>query len=264
MEVSMSRTLPLALIALCAALGVVLAVQRSTLNAARQELDQVQARVERLEAKQKEAVARKAVEELQEQVARVERKAAAASVAAEAAAARPVPKDANAPVPFTEEDITKIVEARLEEKLQAKGVGKKNDGDRKMPLFELAKELTLEAAAQAKVASIANTAKKEIFDILKTPRPDGTNAADDVIKAFTGGNQEEAQKVFMKLFTEKIPGTDTPYVTAVARVQEKANQGLAAAMGSETFDRFQHMSIKPENIETGFDPWTDYIQQKGK
>ncbi len=259
----MNRFLPPILIALCAALGVALAAQRSSLNAARQELDLVQARLEKVEARQKEAVAKRAVEELQDQVARVERKAAAASVAAEAAASRPAPKDAAAPVPFTEDDITKIVEARLEEKI--KQSGKKNgNGDRKMPLFDLAKELTLDPAAQAKVASIANTAKKEIFDILKTPRPDGTNAADDVIKAFTSGNQEEAQKVFMKLFTEKIPGTDTPYVTAVARVQEKANQGLSVAMGSESFGKFQSMSIKPENIETGFDPWTDYIQQKGK
>ena len=23
-------------------------------------------------------------------------------------------------------------------------------------------------------------------------------------------------------------------------------------------------AIKPENIETGFDPWSDYLQQKGK
>jgi hypothetical protein len=262
----MTRYLPAVLIALCVALGVALAAQRSSLNAARQELEQVQTRVERLEAKQKESAARKAVEELQEQVAKVERKAAAASVAAEAAnmaVARPAPKDANTPVPFTEDDITKIVEARLEEKLQGKGA-KKNDDDRKMPLFDLAKELTLDPAVQTKVAAIANTAKKEIFDILRTPRPDGTNAADDVIQAFTSGNQEEAQKIFVKLFTEKIPGTQTTYVAAVTRVQEKANQGLSAAMGGDAFGRFQGMGVKPENIETGFDPWAEYLQQKGK
>jgi hypothetical protein len=259
----MNRFLPAALIALCCALGVALAVQRSALNATRAELDQVGARVERLEAKQKETVARKAVEDLQEQVARVERKAAAATVAAEAASSRPAPKDANAPVAFTEDDITKIVEARLEEKLK-KNEKKLGDNDRKMPLFELAKELTLDPAVQAKVSTIANTCKKEIFDILKTPRPDGTNAADDVIQAFTSGNKDEAQKIFLKLFTEKIPGTETTYVAAVARVQEKAGLGLSAAMGADAYGKFQGMNIKPENIETGFDPWADYLQQKGK
>src|SRR6185295_1008192 len=126
-EVTMNRYLPAALIALCAALGVVLAVQRSILTGAQRDLELVQSRVEKLEARQKELVARKSVEELQDQVARVERKAAAASVAAEAAgaaASKPAPKDANPPVQFTEDDITKIVEARLEERLKKNG-GKK-------------------------------------------------------------------------------------------------------------------------------------------
>ena len=262
----MNRYLPAVLIALFALLGVALAVQRSALSTTRQELEQLQARLEKMEARQKEAVARKAVEELQDQIARVERKAAAAAVAAEAAgsaAARPAPKDANAPVAFTEEDIQKIVDAKLEEKIQKKGA--KNGGDdRKMPLFDLAKELVLEPAVQAKVSAISDTCKKEIFDILKTPRPDGTCAADDLIKAFTSGDQQEAQKFFLKMFSDKIPGTETTYITAVARVQEKANQGLSQAMGSQTFERFKSMNIKPENIETGFDPWSEYLQQKGK
>src|SRR5437764_992472 len=79
-----------------------------------------------------------------------------------------------------------------------------------------------------------------------------------------GGDQPAVQKVFGKLFTEKVPGTDTPYVTAVGRVQEKANQGLKQTMGPDAFGKYQGMNLKPENIETGFDPWIDYLQQKGK
>jgi hypothetical protein len=262
----MRRILPAATIGLCAALGIALAVQHRTLNETQREFDEVRARVERLETRQKDSAARRAVEELQEQMARTEWKAAAATVAAESAAAKALAARAvPPPVAFTEEDIQKIVDAKLEEKLRARGDARKQgDGDRKLPLFELAKELTLDPATQTRVATISNTAKKEILDILKTPRPDGTNAADDVITAFSNGNQAEAQKVFMKLFTEKIPGTDTPYIAAVARVQEKANEGLAQAMGPEGFSKFQQMNIKPENIETGFDPWQDYLQQKGK
>jgi hypothetical protein len=264
----MTRSLPAVLIAVCALMGIALAVQRSALSTTRHEVEELQARLEKVEARQKEAVARKAVEELQDQVARAERKAAAAVVAAEAAttaAARPAaPKDGNAPVAFTEEDIQKIVDAKVEEKIQKKGGGKNGGDDRKMPLFELAKELVLDPAVQAKVSAISDTCKKEIFEILKTPRPDGTNAADDLIKAFTSGDQQEAQKFFLKMFSDKIPGTETTYITAVARVQEKANQGLSAAMGTTTFERFKSMNIKPENIETGFDPWSEYLQQKGK
>jgi hypothetical protein len=259
----MNRMLPGVLIALCAALGVALAFQRSTLNDARREQEELAARLSRLEARQKEVAERKEIEELQEQVVRAEKKAAAASAAADAVAKRPLPAPAPAALPATlEEDIQKIVDAKLEEKLQAKGAAKAGGDDRKMPLFDLAKELSLDDATQTRVAAIANTVKKEIFDILKTPRPDGSNVADELLAAFTSGDTAGAQKIFGKLFTDKIPGTDTPYVTAVARVQEKANQGLKGAMGSDAFSRYQNMNLKPENIETGFDPWVDYLQQK--
>jgi hypothetical protein len=260
----MNRILPAVLIAVCAALGVALALQRSALHEACREQEELAARLTRLEARQKEAAEKKAVEELQEQVARAEKKAIAASAAAEAAAKRPLPAPAPAAPATLEEDIQKIVDAKVEEKLQAKGNGNAGGGDRKMPLFDLAKELSLDDATQGRVAAIANTVKKEIFDILKTPRPDGTNFADDLVAAFTGGDTAAVQKLFGRLFTEKIPGTDTPYVTAVARVQEKANEGLKGAMGADAFRRYQGMNLKPENIETGFDPWIDYIQQKGK
>jgi hypothetical protein len=262
----MSRYAPVVLIAVCAALGVALAVQKSSLDDARREVEDVKTRVERVEAKQKEAIGRKTVEDLQEQVARAEKKAVAASAAAEAAAKHPAPSAlAPAATPANlEEDIQKIVDAKVEEKFQQKGAAKAGGDDRKMPLFDLAKELSLDPATQNRVASIANTVKKEIFDIIKTPRPDGTNMADELLTAFTSGDQAAVQKMFGKLFTEKIPGTDTPYVTAVSRVQEKANEGLKQTMGGDAFTRYQGMNLKPENIETGFDPWIDYLQQKGK
>jgi len=65
----MSRFVPAILVALCAALGVALAFQRSALNDARREQEDLAGRLDRLEAKQKEAVGKKAIEELQEQVA---------------------------------------------------------------------------------------------------------------------------------------------------------------------------------------------------
>jgi len=260
----MNRAAVPVLILVCAAMGVAIAVQRSSLSTTHHEIEQLQARLDKVESRQKETAARKAVEELQEQVARAEKKAAAAEAATASAASRSAAKDGAAPAAssFTEEDIQKIVDAKVDEKIKARK--KPGEDDRKMPLFDLAKELALDPDVQIKVSSISNTCKKEIFDILKTPRPDGTNAADDLVKAFTSGDQAETQKFFLKMFSDKIPGTDTTYVAAVARVQEKANQNLSVAMGGPTFDKFKQMGIKPENIETGFDPWSEYLQQKGK
>jgi len=263
----MAKAATIVLVALCAGLGIALAVQRGALNDTRQEVDELRARLDKLETRQKEAAPKAQLEEVRQEAARAERKAAAAYTAAEAAAARPAAapaKDDKLPLAVNEEDLQKIVDARIEEKLQAKGQNQPGGNDRKLPLHDISKELALDPAVQAKVATLANTAKKEIFDILKTPRPDGTNAAEDLVTAFTSGDTQNVQKLFAKLFTENIPGTQTTYVAAVARVQEKANQGLAAAMGPDAFGKFQHMNVKPENIETGFDPWSEYLQQRGK
>ena len=110
------------------------------------------------------------------------------------------------------------------------------------------------------------TLETEVQSLRQVPMFRDIDPARLKLLAFTSErvNFAEGQKFFQKMFTEKIPGTETTYVSAVSRVQEKANLGLSAAMGTEMFGKFQSMSVKPENIETGFDPWTDYLQQKGK
>jgi hypothetical protein len=114
------------------------------------------------------------------------------------------------------------------------------------------------------VASIANTCKKEIFDILKTPRPDGSNAADDVIKAFTGGNPEEAQKIFLKLFTEKIPG-DRDHLRLGRRPRPGESQpGTLGRDGSEMFGKFQSMSIKPRTSRRASIPGRTTCSRRAK
>jgi hypothetical protein len=43
-------------------------------------------------------------------------------------------------------------------------------------------------------------------------------------------------------------------LAAIARIQERANRGLEQTMGAEPFQRYRHMNLRPENIETGLRP----------
>jgi hypothetical protein len=251
--------------ALAGLLALAVVAQTVRLNRLDRDLEHTRAKVERLEARHKESAAasQAAVEQVRGEIARVEQKAA------EEKAAPPAPaKPGGSPPVLSEEDLQKFVDDRVEQKLRAPGGparGSGQGGERKMPLHDLAKELGLDPATQAKVAGIANTAKKEIFEVIKTPRPDGTCLADDLIAAVTGGNAEDAQKVFSRIFTEKIPGTDTTYVTAVARIQEDARARLRAALGDATYERYQHMHVNPDHIETGYDPLAEYfVRRQGK
>jgi len=245
------------------AAGVV--AQAIALRETRREVEELRSTIDHLQVRQTETSSRSgtAIEEVRDQVARVEKKVAEARPAA---ATAPVPpgKEGALPTYLTEEDIQKVVDERVE-KLQAKGEPRKNafeGNDRKMPLHDLARELELDPKAQARVAEIANDAKKEIFEILKSPKPDGTNVADELIEVLTKGDQAAAQQLFKRLFTDMIPGTQTTYLAGVGAIQDRARGLLQSAMGPSAYGRFEHMSIHPENIQTGFDPLADYFKQR--
>jgi hypothetical protein len=249
------------------ALGVAVAVLSTRTAGVKSELEDVKSRLEKLEQGQREgrSVSQAAIEEVRQELSKIEKSGSSRALPGSAAPAGA----SGLPTLATEEELRKLVDERIDEKVDAKlqsqlarksEAGAAAGGDRKMPLHDMAKELTLDPESQAKVAEIANTAKKEIFEIIRTPRPDGTNFADQLIDVMLKGDQPGAQKLFQQLFTEKIPGTATPYVVAVANVQEKANQGLRATMGDPSFQRYLNMNVHPENIETGFDPWAEYLK----
>jgi hypothetical protein len=257
----MARWAGMVAILCTAVLGAAFVGQNSRMRKLDQELDRARARLEKLESRQRESsqASAAAVDQVREDLARVERKAADAP-------ARGVPtKEGALPTFVTEEDIQKVVDERVEEKLQARGGkgGGQGDGDRKIPLHDLGKELALDPQTQAKVAAISDTVKKEIFEVIKTPRADGKVFADELIDAFLSGEQPAVMKIFQKLFSESVPGSQTTYATAISTLQEKARGELQKAMGPDAYTAFRNMNVNPENIQTGFDPWGEYLQQRG-
>lgn len=260
----MNRWVPGAFALLSAGFVAVALAQSIRVRRMTAELEETRARLEKIEARQREAASasRAAVEEVRGEIQRVESEAR--SRKADLPGARP----GALPTLLTEEDIQKVVDERMEARLQAQG-GARGErrgggGDRKMPLHDLGKELGLDERAQLRLAEIANAAKKDIFQILRTPRPDGTNVADELIDAMLKGEPAVAQQLFARLMTDKVPGSDTPYLTAVSNIRQKAGQEIEKALGPETFTRFKHMNLKPENIETGYDPLGEYFAQRGK
>lgn len=248
--------------AVLAILGLGLAAWAvSNARSQRDEIRELKDRLARLEARPRTALptspAAADVDLLRAELARVEAKVAGAAPASKAGAL---------PTYVTEEEIRKVVDDRLAERKEeapAKAQGGGGGDDRKMPLHDMAKELTLDPETQRRVGEIANRTKKEIFDVLKTPRADGTEMAGELIGAFLSGDGEKTKQVFQRLFTEKVPGSDQTYLVAVSGIQDLARQQLKGTMGEAVYTRFAHMNVHPENIETGWDPWGDYVKEKG-
>jgi hypothetical protein len=250
-----------AVLALAAA-GVA-AVSLASSRGLRVEVDALRAQVDRLEARAKSEppVPAAAVEELRQELARVDAKAADAAAKARSASASAPSASGSAPPAVSGEELKALVDEQVEEKLKKKGNG--FGGDRKLPLHDLGKELALDPQTQAQVEAVVNACKKDIFALIRTPRPDGTDFAGDVVTAFLSGEPAKAQSVFARLFTEKVPGTDQTYAAGVAGIQDRARTSLQGTMGDAVYTQYRRMGVNPENIETGFDPWGEYVKEKG-
>lgn len=249
----------------CAALAVAAVVQSGTIRRLRHDVKDLDRKVRLMESRRPEpaegAPSPAAVEELRAEIARVDKKVRAIPGGA-------APRQPGDPLPtyVTEEDIREIVDARLEER---KGDPGKPDGqegggggDRKLPLHDIAVQLALDDATRLQVEEIANGAKREIFDMLKLPRADGTNMADEILDAFSSGDPEKGRAAFARIFSEKVPGTDATYAAAAGEIQDRARDQLRGVMGETIYRRFAGMNVKPDNIQTGWDPWGAYFLER--
>lgn len=256
----MSKTPALILSLFSIALAAAVVHQAITLTRVRREMADLSAQVKRLESRPPE-MARPAppeqLQQLSQRVSKVER-----TLTPSAGASTPPPGTAETPpAALTEQQIEKIVEAKMETK-RSEESKKGGWGERKVPLRDVAKEIGIDVVTEQRVAEIANRIKDEIFRLARTPRPDGTTLADEIIDAFLSGNEEAVKKGFMKLFSEKVPGTDTTYVVAVGRLQDQANADLQRILPPDSWMQYQHMNVKPDNIETSYDPWGEYVKTR--
>ena len=252
---------------LLVALAVI--IQQSRMTGLQDDLDTLRSKMRRLEVRPESADREESspatvgeLKALQNELARVERKTDATL-----GGINP-PPGAGSLTLIKEEDIQQLVDERLEAKLQERGefgadTGDNNQNpDRKVPLEDLAADLNLAPQAKAEVSNISDQTKRQIFDLLRSPRVDGTNIADEILDAFTGGERDKIGAIFVKLFSERIPGTEDTYASGIGVIQDRARLNLRGVMGDATYEKFEGMNLKPENITTEFDPWAEYAAQR--
>jgi hypothetical protein len=246
-------------------LGVTVVAGSAYIASMRRTVEDLRGRVDRLEAKQRDAAARADVERLEEQVVKVEGDVAAVKRApppAPAPAAAAAPGASGAPG-LTPDDLDQIIDQKVSEKVKAR-VGEDNGfGGKKRPLADVAKELGLPHDVEVQMAQAANEAKQEVFDILKTLRADGGNLVDDIWTAMKTGDQEKAQKEFMRIFKDQVPGTNETYFTAAIRVSDATMKKFEQFLTPEQLTKYKHTGVGPLDLETGFDPWAEYVKTKG-
>lgn len=161
-----------------------------------------------------------------------------------------------------------MVARKVDEKLEANGKGKNKGGffgdDNKRPLADVSKDLGLTELQEDQMKMALDDSQKKVFDLIITPRNDGTNVMDDIVTALRDPDhaQEKATAAFMKLFTDKIPGSDETYLAVIMREKIRVKEDLKKILTEDQAKKFERMAQDPHDIKTGYDPFSEYLVQK--
>lgn len=204
------------------------------------------------------AAARDAAETaVAERTAELEKRLATLENNAVAAAGSGAPSDPDA--------IDDLVTRKVDEKL--KGQQKKGGlfgDDKKRPLADVSKDLALTELQEDQFAEAINSSQKLCFGIITTPRNDGTNILDDVVAAMQDPEhaEERVKAAFMQIFTAKIPGSDETYLGRIMQEKATLNGEFKKILTEDQMKKFDRLGQDPHEIQTGYDPYSEYMQQR--
>lgn len=140
---------------------------------------------------------------------------------------------------------------------------KNQGGEWKPSMEEFKTAFDLTEDQTVKTEQIFDAAKHESFNLLSTKRLDGTAFVDDLVAAFTDPDDPEtkAKAVFMRLFTEKIPGRDEAYIVEILRIKQDTDKALRQVLNAEQAKKLSRVNLDHLGVKTGYDPYADYAAE---
>lgn len=166
------------------------------------------------------------------------------------------------------EDLEKLIDKKMKERGPVRGGPPPK-------LEEVAQQLGLEELEAKELEDILRSKKTEHFNLLKTPRADGSNLLDEfgdaLVEAIRAGKPDDqtARPVFMKfhqsIMTEKVPGTDNTYAELLQKKQRETRDAFKNALSDEQFRKLQAMGVQnPMDMRIPDEPMEAYIQSRLK
>ncbi|MDP6958278.1 MAG: hypothetical protein QF645_05630 [Planctomycetota bacterium] len=174
----------------------------------------------------------------------------------------------NATVPAEEYDPTVITPETLKElqgvvkdqvKEEMSKLKRKKKGE-DISMKYLADELKLDTYAQERATLYYNECKDRGLELLCSPRADGGNFMDDFARAELTG--EGGKEVWGRLFSDRIPGTDQTYFQRLVEISEETTQNIRTLFTQEQMDNYGSYEVDPFKVNTGYDPFENYIQER--
>jgi hypothetical protein len=142
-----------------------------------------------------------------------------------------------------------------------------NRNDEKPKFSQFAARLDLDPHQRQAVQDILHRGKTELLEHLQRPLPDGTVLIDELADMYfmTSKDPKEAEergkKVFMRLFSEKVPGTEKTYIEVFGELNGRLKTEMKDRMNDEQKKKYDEWSPNATDIELTDDPVNKYIME---
>lgn len=170
--------------------------------------------------------------------------------------------------PLASPEATSRVEALVDEAVDKKARQFSRMQDKKPTLDAFAEVLELDEEQRARAAREIVRGQREIRSLLEIPADDGTVFLDELVETLAVGMAEpkEAQPRMMKLFgrliTEKVPGTNVTYAARAEAIKTTVREAFRADFSDAQFERFQAWQMDPTEVQgVEGSAWAD-LQQR--
>ncbi len=152
--------------------------------------------------------------------------------------------------------IESMVDKKLSEKL-----GEKSSVGRYPSMQDLSKQLGLSGFQEKEVSELINGSKTKAMEIASTPRPDGTTILDDISNALLHSDKpaQEGMKVLIRMYVEKVPGTNETYYDSLKRIQSETEGEIGTVLTEDQYGSFKGMDVNVYGVGTGYNPLLEYL-----
>lgn len=156
-------------------------------------------------------------------------------------------------------NIEALVDQKVAEKLESK---EGSVHPKFISMDELSEKLTLNQYQKQQVSDIFNRAKYEAFEVVSTPRSDGSSILEELKDAMLNSSQprKDGTKVLLKLMVDDIPGTNETYFSRLTQIREDAISESSTAMDADQYESLKNLGVNVYAVQTGYNPLADYFR----
>jgi len=157
-------------------------------------------------------------------------------------------------IPEDDEALTAIVDDAVDRKTKKVLDEMRIKANKKpaMGVFASALELTKEQEKAAERVIVDG--QRKVLEILETPTADGANLMDELVETFAKsfarpGQDNGMGRLFMRIASEKIPGTNETYGTRIESVKRDMHTAFKRDWTEAQYKEFEQWGLDPTQIE---------------